>query len=390
MIDFQLTQEQIALRDKVRRFALEEVLPVSKKYDRSEEFPRDVLEKAFKAGFMNLGIPKEYGGVGYSAIETVVVVEEMAAACAGITTSAYANDLGAKPVILMGTETQKRKVLTALTEKLRFISFATSEPNMGSDVAGLQATCERDGDNYVLNGNKFFITNGDVADFIVIFARLKGTKRHEGICAFIVPRDTEGLSTGTPMMKLGHRASDTAVVMLHDARVPAENRIGREGDGFLLAMLTFMHTRPAIGAMATGLARSAMEYAINYAKQRDAFEQKIASFQSIQHMVADMYARIEAMRLLTWKAAWLLDHGQGAEANLASSCAKLVGAEDAMRIATDALQVYGGRGYLEQYAIAKLFRDAKLLQIYEGTSQVQRNIISRYLFKDYQPVIKTF
>jgi len=390
MIDFQLTEEQMALRDRARKFALQEVLPISKKYDRSGEFPREVFEKAFKAGLMNLGIPKEYGGAEYGAIETVIVVEEMAAACAGITTSMYANDLGARPIVLMGTDSQKRRFLTSLTEQLRFISFATSEPSMGSDVAGIQTTCKLEGDQYILNGHKFFITNGDFADFIFIFARLKGTKRHEGLCAFVVPRETEGFSTGTPMIKLGHRASDTAVIMLNNARVPAENRIAEEGDGFLLAMLTFMYTRPAIGAMATGLARSAMEYAINYAKQREAFDQKVSSFQAIQHMIADMYARIEAMRLLTWKAAWLLDHGQNVDANLASSCAKLVGSEDAMRIVTDALQVYGGRGYLEQYNVAKLFRDAKLFQIYEGTSQVQRNIISRYLFKDYQPVISGF
>jgi len=373
MIDFQLTEEQIALRDKARKFALEEILPVSKKYDRTGEFPRDVIEKAFKAGLMNLGVPKEYGGPGYSAIETVLVVEEMAAACAGITTSIYVNDLGAAPIIIGGSDAQKQKFLAPLTEQLRLISFATSEPGMGSDVAGMQATCERDGDDYVLNGSKFFITNGDFADFFVIFARLKGTKRHEGLCAFVVPRETEGLSTGQPLPKLGHRASDTATVMLRNARVPAENVVGGEGNGFFLAMLTFMRTRPAIGAMTTGLARSAMEYAINYAKQREAFGRKISDFQAIQQMVADMYARIEAMRLLTWKAAWLLDRGE--DANVASSCAKLVGSEDAMRIVTDALQVYGGRGYLENYAIAKLFRDAKLYQIYEGTSQVQRYVI---------------
>jgi acyl-CoA dehydrogenase len=388
MIGFELTDEQKALRDKARKFALEEMLPVAKKYDRSGEFPKEVVEKAFKAGLMNLAIPKKYGGPGYGTLEAVLVVEEMAAACAGMTTTIYVNDLGLTPIVLGGNEAQKRKFLTPFVEKLRFASFATSEPGMGSDVAGIQATCEREGETYVLNGSKFFITNGDYADQYVIFARRRGTKRHEGISAFVVPRQTEGLSTARPLEKLGHRASDTAAVTLKNVRVPAENLIGGEGGGFLLAMMTFMHTRPAIGAMATGLARSAMEYALNYAKQRDAFEHKISSFQAIQDMVADMYARIEAMRLLTWKAAWTLDQGQND--NIASSCAKLVGAEDAMRIATDALQIYGGRGYLESYAIAKLFRDAKLYQIYEGTSQVQRYVISRYLFKEYNPVMTGF
>ena len=388
MVDFQLTEEQIALRESARKFAREEVLPVSSKYDKTGEFPRQVFEKAHREGFMNLGIPKEYGGQGYGSLESVLVVEEIAAADPGIATSMYANDLGAEPIILMGTEEQKRRFLTPLTKELRFISFATTEPGMGSDVAGIKTTCERDGDEYVLNGNKFFITNGNYADLYVIFARLKGTKRHEGLCAFVVPRETEGLSTGKPLEKLGHRASDTAAVILRNVRVPEENRIGEEGIGFLLAMATFTHTRPAIGAFATGLARSAMEYAINYAKQREAFEHKISSFQAIQEMVADMYARIEAMRLLTWRAAWLIDQGQ--DAFVAASCAKLVGAEDAMKIATDALQVYGGRGYLEDYRIAKLFRDAKLFQIYEGTSQIQRYIISRYLFKQYEPIMKGF
>jgi acyl-CoA dehydrogenase len=388
MIDFQLTEEQIALRDKARKFALEEILPVAKKYDKSGQFPREVIEKAFKTGLMNLAIPKKYGGPGYGTMESVIVVEEMAAACAGMTTTIYVNDLGLMPIILGGNETQKRKFLAPFAEKLLLASFATSEPGMGSDVAGIQATYDRDGSSYVLNGNKFFITNGDHADQYVIFARKKGTTRHEGISGFVVPRGTEGLSMGKPLEKLGHRASDTAAVKLTNVRVPAENIIGGEGGGFLLAMMTFMHTRPAIGAMATGLARSAMDYAINYAKQRDAFEHKISSFQAIQDMVADMYARIEAMRLLTWKAAWALDRGQ--EDNIASSCAKLVGAEDSMKIATDALQIYAGRGYLESYAIAKLFRDAKLYSIYEGTSQVQRYVISRYLFKEYEPIMSGF
>jgi acyl-CoA dehydrogenase len=388
VVDFQLTDEQIALRDKARRFALDDVLPVAAQYDQSGEFPRPVIEKAHKLGLMNPSIPKEYGGPGYGALESALVVEEMAAACAGMTTSIYVNDLGARPIILGGTEEQKRKWLPPLTQKLRFISFATSEAGMGSDVAGIQTFYERAGNDYVINGNKFWITNADYADVFVIFARQKGTKRHEGLSAFILPRDTPGLSTGKPLRKLGHRASDTGVVTLRNVHVPADNLLGREGTGFLLAMMTFMYTRPGIGAMATGLARSAMEYAINYAKQRDAFEHKISSFQAIQDMIADMYARIEAMRLLTWKAAWQVDHGQ--DANIASSCAKLVGAEDAMRIVTDALQIYGGKGYLEQYPIQKLFRDAKLYAIYEGTSQIQRYVISRYLFKEYQPIMTRF
>ncbi len=391
MIDFQLTENQLALQTKAREFALKEVLPVSQQYDQTGNFPREVIEKAHKAGLMNLGVPKENGGHGFGQLEAVLVVEEMAAACAGMTTSIYVNDLGTTPIILGGSRDQREKWLTPLTQKLQFVSFATSEPGMGSDVAGIKTSYERKGDTFILNGNKFWITNGNHADVFVIFARQKGTERHQGISAFIVPRDTKGLATGKPLQKLGHRASDTAAVILRNAKVPTENLLGGEGMGFLLAMMTFVKTRPAIGAMATGLARSAMEYAINYAKQRDAFGKRISSFQAIQDMVADMYARIEAMRLLTWRAAWLVDtKADGNLANLASSCAKLVGAEDAMKIVTDALQIYGGKGYLAQYPIQKLFRDAKLYQIYEGTSQIQRYIISRYLFKEYEPVLDNF
>lgn len=391
MIDFQPSDDQIALQTKAREFALKEVLPVALHYDQTGEFPREVIAKAHKAGFMNLGIPKEYGGAGYGSFDSVLVVEEFAAACAGMTTSIYVNDLGLTPIILGGNEAQKKEWLPPFTNELRFASFATSEPGMGSDVAGIQTSYERKGDTFLLNGNKFWITNGNQADLFVIFARQKGTQRHQGLSAFIVPADTKGLSTGKPLKKLGHRASDTAAVILRNAEVPAENLLGSEGMGFLLAMMTFVKTRPAIGAMATGLARSAMEYAINYAKQREAFGKKISSFQAIQDMVADMYARIEAIRLLTWKAAWMVDQKtDGNITNVASSCAKLIGAEDAMKIVTDALQIYGGKGYLEQYPIQKLFRDAKLYQIYEGTSQIQRYVISRYLFKEYEPILKNF
>ncbi len=391
MIDFQLTDDQLALQAKAREFALNDVLPVSQHYDQTGEFPREVIAKAHKLGLMNLGVPKKYGGPEFGQLESVLVVEEMAAACAGMTTSIYVNDLGTTPIILGGSEDQKQKWLTPLIRELQFVSFATSEPSMGSDVAGIKTTYTRKGDTFILNGNKFWITNGNHADVFVIFARQKGTERHQGLSAFIVPSDAEGVSTGKPLKKLGHRASDTAAVILRDARVPSENILGAEGTGFLLAMMTFVKTRPAIGAMATGLARSAMEYALNYAKQRDAFGKKISSFQAIQTMVADMYARIEAMRLLTWRAAWLVDtRADGNIANVASSCAKLVGSEDAMKIVTDALQIYGGKGYLEQYPIQKLFRDAKLYQIYEGTSQIQQYVISRYLFKEYEPIMKNF
>ena len=336
---------------------------------------------------MNLGIPKEYGGPGLSSVEQCIAVEEMAAGCAGMTTSIYVNSLGAEPILIAGTDEQKEKYLRPLTESLKFISFACSEPGMGSDVAGIQTRVKKEGSHYVLNGSKFWITNAPHADTFTVFATLDPAKRHKALCAFIVDADTPGVKTGRPVEKMGHRASTTSSVIFRDAKVPEENMLGTEGSGFVTAMKTFAMTRPSIAAFATGLARSAMEYAREYTKKREAFGQKLAEFEVIQFKLAEMFMKVEASRALYLKAAWAADTTP--DATIPASVAKAYATDAAMQIASEAVQIHGGYGYIDQYPLEKLFRDAKLYQIYEGTSEVQRLILGRYMLDGYRPAMET-
>lgn len=390
MIDFSLTDNQLKLQKKAQTFAINEIIPISRKYDESGEFPYELYEKAFTEGFLNITIPREYGGQGLGILDSCLLVEETAAADPGITTSLFCNSLGQEPIILGGSSEQKEKFLRPFTEKLQFASFATSEPNTGSDVAGIATTAKIEGDEIVLNGRKMWITNGGVASIVSLFCRLEGTKRHKGITAVVVPtNNTSGLTIGKPIPKMGHRASNTVYVRLEDVRVPLENVLGEPGKAFPLAMQTFAHTRPTIGSFACGMARGAMEYAIAYAKRRKAFESELANFQAIQFMIADMKMHYEAARLLTWKAAWEADNKK--DNTISASCAKAFATDYGMKTASDAVQIFGGYGYTTNYLVEKLFRDAKLYQIYEGTSQVQRMIIGRFMLSKYQPIFeKTF
>jgi acyl-CoA dehydrogenase len=381
-MDFVLSEGQIALQKKAREFAIREVLPVAKKYDESEEFPIDVIKKAYEEGLLNLAIPKKYGGAGYGLMESCIVVEEISSACPGIATSIFDNNLGAEPVIIGGDEQLKQRILTDIIKNFKLIAFATSEPTMGSDVASMQCRAEKDGDDYILNGNKFWITNGGFADYITVFATVDPEQAHKGICAFIVDTKSNGVRLGKHIPKLGQRASNTVAVGLKDVRIPKENVLAKPGRGFVLAMQTFAHTRPAIGAFAVGCARSAMEYSMDYAQKRQAFGREIANYQAIQFKIAEMYKDIEAARLLTYKAAWEAD--QGLDNNLSSSIAKAFASDVAMKVTTEAIQIYGGFGYLRTYPVEKLFRDAKLYQIYEGTSEIQRIVISRFAMKQYE------
>ena len=381
-MDFALTEEQKALQKKAREFAINEVLPVAKKYDESEEFPIPVIKKAWEQGLLNLGIPKEYGGPGYGLLDACIVVEEISSACPGIATSIFDNNLGSEPIVIGGNEEQKARILGELTKEFKLIAFATSEPTMGSDVAGMKCKAKKEGDDYILNGAKFWITNGGYADYITVFATVDPEKKHKGIAAFIVDTKTDGVRLGKHIPKLGQRASNTVAVSLKDVKVPKKNVLAKPGRGFVLAMQTFAHTRPAIGAFATGCARSAMEYAIDYANKREAFGRPISNFQAIQQKIADMYKDIEAARILTYKAAWEAD--QGLDNNMSSAVAKAFASDVAMRVTTEAIQVYGGYGYLRTYPVEKLFRDAKLYQIYEGTSEIQRIVISRFALKGYK------
>ncbi len=382
LLNFDLTEEQKALQKKAREFAVKEVLPVSASYDEAEMMPMDVIKKAWKAGLTNLGIPKEYGGQGYGLIESIIVVEEIAAACPGIATSIFDNDLGSAPIVIGGNEEQKQRILTDITHNFKLIAFATSEPGMGSDVAGMQCRAEKEGDEYVLNGTKYWITNAGYADYISLFATVDPVKKHRGIAGFIVPTELKGLTTGKHIPKLGQRASNTCSVVLKDVHIPKENILARPGRGFVVAMQTFQNTRPAVAAFAIGCARSAMEYSIDYALKRETFGRPIAKYQAIQFKIANMYKDIEAARLLTYKAAWEGD--QGLDNNLSSSIAKAFASDVAMETTTEAIQLFGGYGYIRTNPVEKLFRDAKLFQIYEGTSEIQRIVISRFILKQYQ------
>ena len=364
-MDFNLTEEQLALQKKAREFAVKEVLPVSFSYDEHEVMPMEVIKKAWEAGCTNMAIPKEYGGQGFGIMESVIVVEEIAAACPGIATSVFDNDLGSGPIVIGGNEEQKNRVLKDITQNFKLIAFATSEPGMGSDVAGMQCRAEKDGKDFVLNGNKYWITNAGYADYITVFATSDPEKKHRGIAAFIVPTEYEGVQTGPHIPKLGQRSSNTCSVILKDVRIPQENVLAKPGRGFLLAMQTFQKTRPAVAAFAVGCARSAMEYAIDYAQKRHTFGRPIGNYQMIQLKLAEMYKDIEAARLLTYKAAWEGD--QGLDSNLTSSMAKAFASDVCMNVTTEAIQVFGGYGYIRTFPVEKLFRDAKLYQIYEGT-----------------------
>jgi acyl-CoA dehydrogenase len=386
VIDFTLTDEQLALQKKAREFAQEYMIPFAHYYDKTGEFPLPIIRECWAQGLMNLAIPREYGGAGLGTMEQCIVVEELAAGCAGMTTSIYVNSLGIEPILLAGNSEQKEKYLRPLTEELKFASFACSEPGMGSDVAGIQTRVKKDGSHYVLNGSKFWITNAPHADYFTVFASLDPSQRHKALCAFIVDADTPGVKTGRPVEKMGHRASVTSSVMFRDARVPEENLLGSERMGFQIAMSTFAKTRPAIAAFATGLGRAAMEYARDYVNKREAFGSKLRSFEVIQFKLADMYIRLEAARALYLKAAWAADNTD--DSTVPASVAKAYATDAAMWIASEAVQIHGGYGYIDQYPLEKLFRDAKLYQIYEGTSEIQRLILGRYVLDGYHPAME--
>ena len=375
MIDFSLTDEQKALQEMAREFALKEMRPNAAKYDEGVEFSEDVMQKAFDVGFLTCTIPTEYGGGGLSDIDTVIISEELAAGCAGMYTTMMVNALAYTPIILYGSDEQKKKFLTPQTKKMSFASFCLTEREAGSDAGALKTKAIKDGDEYVLNGSKCFISNGGIASQYVVFALTEPDKGARGMSAFIVPRESSGLTIGKEEDKMGHRASNTVELYFEDVKVPAENLLGKEGKGFIMALKTLDRTRAPVGAAGVGVARTALEYAIDYAKTRKQFGKPIALFQNNAFKIAQMAIEINAARHLIWHAAWLLDEGKpcGKE----SAMAKAYGSDVAMRVTTEAIQILGGYGYMKDYPMEKLFRDAKLLQIYEGTNEIQRLVISR-------------
>ena len=374
MIDFSLTDEQMALRELAHDFASKEMRPVAWDYDRDGTWPQAIIEKAWEVGLMNAHIPEEYGGAGASSVDGVLIEEELGWGCSGIGTSISCNGLATAPVLLGGSEQLKKTYLGMLTEAPKLASFCLTEPDAGSDVSGMHTRAVKRGDKYVISGTKTFITNGGYADWYTVYAKTDPDAGHRGISAFVVPRDA-GVVVDRHEDKMGQRASNTATVTFNDVEVPAGNLLGEENHGFKLAMMTLDRTRPGVAAMAVGIARAAFEFAVAYSKERVQFGVPIAMHQAIQFLIADMATKVHVARLATWNSAALLD--QGARNTLESSHAKRFAADAAMEVTTDAVQVYGGYGFIKDYPVEKLMRDAKIMQLYEGTSQIQRLVIAR-------------
>ncbi len=379
MLNFNLSEEQAALSETARRFTKERIIPAAAAADRDAVFPRDVFDEAWRLGLINTTVPTEYGGAGFGELDNALITEQLAYGCTGIQTSMLANTLAGTPIKLAGNEAQKAKYLGMLTSEPKFAAYCTTEPSGGSDVAALRTQFKKVGSDYVLNGEKCWITNAGLASFYVVFATSDVAKKHKGIAAFIVDREAPGLKVGKHEDKMGQRASDTAAVHFEDVKVSGDNLLAPEGEGFKLAMETFNQTRPDIGAMATGLMQRCLDESVKYARERKAFGVPIGEHQLVGAMLADMAIRTEATRLLYQKAAWNLD--QGVRMPIASAFAKAFGADAAMQVSIDAVQVFGGNGYVKDYPVEKLMRDAKVLQIYEGTSQIQRVVIARALLK---------
>src|SRR6201995_1273868 len=355
-------------------FAEKEIRPVAWEFDRDGTWPQAILEKAWELGLMNSHIAEEYGGPGVSYLEGALIEEELSWGCSGIATSIGANGLATAPLALGGSEELKKRYLGMLTEAPLFASFCLTEPDAGSDVSGMRTTATRKGDKWVINGSKCFITNGGYAAFFTVYAKTDKEKGHRGISCFLVPRD-DTVTVDKKEDKMGQRASNTATITFNDTEIPADHLIGEENKGFKLAMMTLDRTRPGVAAMAVGIARAAFEFACDYSKERVQFGVPIAMHQAIQFMIADMATKVDAGRLLTWNSAVQLDQGQ--RNTLRSSEAKRFASDSAMEVTTDAVQVYGGYGFIKEYPVEKLMRDAKIMQLYEGTSQIQRLVIAK-------------
>jgi acyl-CoA dehydrogenase len=377
-VSFALTEEQKEIQMLARDFAKNEIAPVAEHYDQSHEYPWPVVKKAQEMGLTSMAIPEKYGGLGLTLLEEIVVTEELAWGCSGVSTAIGVNGLAILPVLIAGTEEQKEEYCGRMAGG-ELAGYCLTEPEAGSDVAGIKTTARKDGDHYILNGNKMFITGATVSNFYTVFAYTDPSQRYNGMSCFIVDRDWEGVSVGKPFDKMGQHASDTAEVVFDNVKVPATHLLGEEGQGFMIAMKVFDRSRPGTAAGALGVARRALEESINYAKTRISMGKPIWQHQAIGHMIADMAMDLEAARLLVWKSAWAVDHG--VRNTTIAAFGKAYAADMAMKIATNAVQVFGGYGYMSEYPVEKLMRDAKIFQIYEGTSQIQRNIVVRELFR---------
>ena len=377
-MDFSLSTEQKEIYEMVTKFVKNEIIPVAAKYDEESIFPTKEFKKAWELGLVNTCIPVEYGGAGFTTLDSVIIGERLAYGCMGMNSSFMANDLALLPIAIAGSHEQKEKFLKPFTEEFKIASFCLTEPSNGSDAGGIKTSIKDGGDHWVINGEKMWITNAGHADLFVVYGTIDASKKHDGISAVIVPGDTEGIVVGKKEDKMGHRSSDTRGVKFENVKVPKENMIGKPGDGWQIAMKTLDHSRPLVASSAVGGAQRALDLSVQYAKERKQFGVPIAKHQAISFMVADMAMKVEAARLLTHKAASQLDNGiRNTET---ASYAKAFASDSCMQIATDAVQIYGGYGYSKEYPVEKIMRDAKLIQIYEGTSQIQRLVIAREVF----------
>ncbi len=380
MVALDLDEMQQMLQELAHQFALDEIRPNAEYWDKESEYPLQAIKAADELGLLNLHIPEAYGGAGLGSMEEVVVTEELAWGDPGFATAAYATSLAIAPIITGGTEEQKQKWLRKVAEEGALASYCVTEPQAGSDVASITTTAVKDGDEYIINGEKMFITGAGYADFFFVLTKTDLNAGYRGMSGFVVESNAEGVSLGKKESNMGQRCSDTRSVIFNNVRVPASQLIGgSESGGWMNAMNAFDMSRPNIAAQATGLARAAFEHALQYSDERETFGQKLHQHQAIQFMLADMKTKVEASRLLTWKSAALADAGQ--KNTEAAAHAKRFAADAAMEVSTDAVQVFGGYGYSEEYPVARLMRGAKVLQIYEGSSQVQRMIIGREMLR---------
>jgi alkylation response protein AidB-like acyl-CoA dehydrogenase len=380
-MDYFLTEDQIMIKDMTRQIAEEKVVPVREELDVKEEFPWEIMKVLAQSDLFGLFIPEEYGGLGKGCLELCIAVEELSRACLGVATTFAANALGTTPLLLYGSEEQKKKYLPDIAAGKRLVAFGLTEANAGSDAAGIQTTAKLDGNEYVLNGTKQWITNGGEAEIYTIIAITDRSKGARGASAFIVEKGTPGFSFGKKEKKMGIRTSATRELIFDNCRIPKENILSREGMGFIITMKTLDNSRTGVGAQGVGVAQGAFEEAVKFARKRIQFGHPVISFQAVQHMLADMSTEIEAARALVYSVAKYIDSG-AKEISKESAMAKVFATDIAMRVTTNAVQVMGGSGYMREYPVEKMMRDAKILQIYEGTNQIQRNIIGLALIKE--------
>lgn len=377
-MDFNYTPEQNEIREVTLKFAKNEMMPHAAKFDQSGEHPREILEKAWELGLVNTCIPTEYGGCGFDSVTSMIITECLAYGCMGMNTALMANDLALLPIVIGGTDEQKKRFLTPFTESYKIAAFCLTEPENGSDAAGIKTSIIEKDDHYLVSGEKMWITNAGHADLFVVYGTYDSSLKHKGISAIVIEAGTPGITLGKAEKKMGHRCSDTRAITFTNVKVPKENLLGKLGDGWNIAMKTLDHSRPMVASSAVGGAQAAFDHSVSYASERVQFKKTISNHQAIQFMISNMAIKIEAARLLVTKSAWLLDEGKS-NTSLASY-AKAFSADALMEIATDAVQVFGGYGYSCEYPVEKIMRDAKLIQIYEGTSQIQRMVIAKEIF----------